>query len=87
MNDFLPSARLEVEGDSGVSRVRAMSTHDLLFLLACRKYADSGGRSGLGALLGISAPGGIQARVSSPDFGFSTCHGQIECFANELYLL
>jgi hypothetical protein len=48
-------------------------THDLLFLFACRKYADSGGKSGLGTVLSVErgANGGSQDLVSSPFKGDS----------------
>jgi hypothetical protein len=49
------------------------NTYDLLFLFACRKYADSGGRSGLGTVLSVDsgANGGSQDLVSSPFKGDS----------------
>jgi len=49
------------------------STHDLLFLFACKKYADSGGKSGLGTVLSVDrgANGGSQDLVSSPFNGDS----------------
>jgi hypothetical protein len=49
------------------------TTYDLLFLFACRKYADSGGRSGLGTVLSVErgANGGSHDLVSSPFKGDS----------------
>jgi hypothetical protein len=49
------------------------NTYDLLFLFACRKYADSGGRSGLGTVLSVDkgANGGSHDLVSSPFKGDS----------------
>jgi len=56
--------------------------YDRLFRLAWRKYADSGGKSGLGYDVepldgGKGAEGGSQERVSSPYFGDSICGADI----------
>jgi len=50
-----------------------MDTHDRLLRFACRKYADSGGRSGLGTVLSVDrgANGGSHDLVSSPFSGDS----------------
>ena len=76
--DQLPRYRLsllgfQIQRQSNVSPRPTLGTYDLLFRFACKKYADSGGRSGRGTVLSVErgAKGGNQDLVSSPFKGDS----------------
>ena len=67
--------RFQVQSQTIVSPRSTLGTYDLLFRFACKKYADSGGRSGRGTVLSVErgAKGGNQDLVSSPFKGDSIC--------------